>query len=505
MLEEDLHVIMAGLKVTSPGCDMIRVCDLRRNYNLLCEALLHILNSIFRTGIIPRSLKRAIVRPVYKGGSKNSVESYRPISLLPTLTIIMEKYVQSIMSQFAEKNNIISTAQYGFMPGKGTQSLLEDFSDEVWNAFDHNCVVSCLLLDLSKAFDTVNHDLLLIKLFSYGFRGPLFAWLKNYFHNRSQVVKLCEEVSSPTDVKMGVPQGSVIAPLLFNLYVNDLYDVIRHCKLYQYADDTLLASVHAHHSQSLSMLQHDASAVYDWFTLNCIRLNASKTQLITFHNPLRSLVFGRSIKLHSSSCIDCACPNLSFVSSVKYLGIHFDSDMSWNTQVTTLCSKLRSVSCVLYHLRTVTPPFIRKLILESTAYSVLRYGITIYIHCGEIRLCRIDRIIKSCLRNVAYGNPSLSTVPNMFQLLRMPSIHNLFVYTAILKHYWSDRFKRTFHSNRELRNSHQSYVVPRTFTRYGTYCRNYYVPHLFNSLSSHLLCLESKAHLKKALKELYYN
>lgn len=196
-------------------------------------------------------------------------------------------------------------AQYCFTPGKETQSLLEEFADIVRNAFDHSCVVTSLFRDLTKAFDTVIHDLLLIKRFSRGFRGLLYAWLKNLL-KIPDVVKSCDAQWT----------------LLYHYRVSNLTDVIRHCGPYQYADDAVLTSVHANHGQ-------DAFAVYGWFSLNCMQLNVSKIQLIAFHNPLRSRDFGQFIVFHSSSCTECACVALPFAGSVSgSLGIHFDSDMS---------------------------------------------------------------------------------------------------------------------------------------------------------------------------------
>lgn len=173
--ETDLHSILFSFKPSkSPGIDNIRLSDLRRNYVSLKAVLLFMLNGFIEAKSIPDDLKTSIVRPLYKGGAKNNIENYRPISILPIIVQILEKHVFQVMTSFLDKFNILSPTQFGFVHGKGTQPLLEDFSDYLYSGFDNNVVTSTLFLDVSKAFDTVSHSLLLRKLHSIGFRGTFF-------------------------------------------------------------------------------------------------------------------------------------------------------------------------------------------------------------------------------------------------------------------------------------------------------------------------------------------
>lgn len=173
--ETDLHSILFSFKPSkSPGIDKIRLSDLRRNYVSLKAVLLFMLNGFIEAKSIPDDLKTSIVRPLYKGGAKNNIENYRPISILPIIVQILEKHVFPVMTSFLDKFNILSPTQFGFVHGKGTQPLLEDFSDYLYSGFDNNVVTSTLFLDVSKAFDTVSHSLLLRKLHSIGFRGTFF-------------------------------------------------------------------------------------------------------------------------------------------------------------------------------------------------------------------------------------------------------------------------------------------------------------------------------------------
>lgn len=208
--------------------------------------------------------------------------------------------------------------------------------------------------------------------------------------------------STQVRLKAGVPQGSVLSPLLFNLYVNDISLRLDSCKMFQYADDTVLVSSHLDFHHSVRLLQHDIERVMDWFSDNLFMVNADKTKLVCFRNPLKRTTLDTSVALHRSNCRDCECPTLDFVSSVKYLGVFFDSDLSWSTHLSHVCGKLRTVSCFLFNSRIFMPYAVRRSIAHALAFSVLRYGITLFGNCAELWQNKVDRIWKGLLKSVGY-------------------------------------------------------------------------------------------------------
>lgn len=191
------------------------------------------------------------------------------------------------MTTFLDKFDILSPTQQGFTAGRGTDSLLEELVDSLHSTFESNKFACALFLDVSKAFATISHKVLLKKLYDYGFRGPFYRILQDFLTNRTQHVSLCNATSVNVPLKAGVPQGSVLSPLLFNLYVNDLAKTVLGCDIYQYADDTLLFSRHINFHDAISLLQTNASRVIDWFEANYITLNIQKTKLVRFSNPLK--------------------------------------------------------------------------------------------------------------------------------------------------------------------------------------------------------------------------
>lgn len=495
----DLHSLLFSFKSSkSPGIDGIRVSDLRRNYEVIKHVLLYMLNGFIESCVLPDELKTAIVRPLYKGGGANRIENYRPISILPIIVQILEKHVFQVMSSFLDVHNVLSPSQFGFIRGKGTQPLLEDFSDLLFSGFERNLVSCALFLDVSKAFDTVSHSVLLRKLYSYGFRGPFFSFLSNYLMNRSQLVIAAESRSPRTMLKAGVPQGSILSPLLYNLFVNDISKSLSEVKLYQYADDTVIVTRHLNFENAARSLQCAATSLMDWFQQNLMDVNVNKTKLICFHNPLKYVHLDFPFVLHHSKCIPCKCVSLEYVESVKYLGILFDCGLTWNTQFMSLCAKLRSVSCLLYNTKSLMPFSVRKIIAHTLAYSVLRYGITVFGNCSAQWHGKIDSILKNILKSVSYGL-QIPDDSDLFNFLQFPCLKSLFTRTVVQRYFWSDDFKRENVPTHSLR-SQEKFKIPFVRTRYGRNTREYYVPETFNNLHSEILQANSLSQLKKSMK-----
>lgn len=498
--EEELGSIIFSLKCDkSPGIDGISISDLRRTYEYTREVLLTLLNRIISCGEIPINMKTALVIPLYKNGAHNKVENYRPISILPSIAQILEKHILLTMTGFLEKHGILSPCQYGFRQGKSTQTLLEDFSDQLNAVFDNNKIACALFLDCSKAFDTVHHGLLLDKLFSLGFRGAFWSLLANFLQGRRQLVSVGKVRSAFSTITAGVPQGSILSPLLFNIFVNDLQSVIP-VSLYQYADDTVILTSASNYYDAVTSLQSAATKAMDWFRNNLININVSKTQLICFHNPLRKVTLDFSLVLHCSDCSPCSCRPLLYSFVVKYLGMYLDSGLSWNSHLAYVCKKLRAVSCLLYNIRYYMPLSVRKMITHALGYSLLRYGITIYGHCAVRWQNRINAILRSLLKNISY-DLSLDADANRFKALSMPNFNHLLMQTVVLKHFWHSEFLAPYVSSRCLRPK-QRFWRPRCSTRYGTRARAHYVPTLFNSLPSNIFDAKTKFKLKMMLRRL---
>lgn len=247
------------------------------------------------------------------------------------------------------------------------------------------------------------------------------------------------------------------------------------------------------------MLQNDVYNAMLWFSNNGMAVNAQKTQLVCFRSPLKTTVINLPLYLHKSNCVPCKCTPIPYVDCVKYLGIFFDSNLSWQHHLSLICSKLRSVAWLMFNMKSIAPLSVKKLIVHALGYSVLRYGITVFGFCSDRWRCRVDRIIKNILINVAYNSQTV-TAANIFRELGLPNFHSLLVETVVIKHFWTSAFKQKNTSTRELRK-HVRYMVPRSSTKYGAARRCAYVPDMFNKLPNEIFNATSKSMLKELLKE----
>ena len=272
-------------------------------------------NICFLTGIHPDPLKIAKVVPIFKKGSKLLTCNYRPISLLSNINKIFEKLVFSRVYSFLNKNKSIYDLQFGFRTQNSTTHTLISITEKIRESLDHGKFACSVFVDFQKTFDTVNHNILIQKLAHYGIRGKNNDWFASYLSNRSQFVSVLGFDSKKQIIKHGVPQGSVLGPLLFLIYINDLHSSVSNSYTYHFADDTNLLIISNSLLSIQTKLNHDLKGLFCWLLANKISLNAAKTELIVFRR-------------------------LFPTSNIKYLGIYLDEFLDGSAHCTQLLTKL---------------------------------------------------------------------------------------------------------------------------------------------------------------------
>ena len=337
---------------------------------IICVPLSKIYNISILTGTHPEKLKHANVIPVFKKGSRLLISNYRPISLLSNLNKIFEKMMYKRIYAFLEKNNILYDLQFGFRAKHSTTHALINITEQIRSALDAGKVTCGIFIDLQKAFDTVNHEILLQKMNHYGFRGITNEWLRSYLSERKQKVTINGFVSESSVINHGVPQGSVLGPVLFLLYINDLHDCIKHSTTYHFADDTNLLNIGPNYKTLKKHLNEDLKSLVKWLTANKISLNNDKTELIYFHKPNHTIPRDNKIKLNGKKLFPS--------NNIKYLGVYLDETLNGETHCGELINKLNRANGMLAKARHFVPMNELKNIYHAIFSSNLMYGCQIW-------------------------------------------------------------------------------------------------------------------------------
>ena len=307
--------------------------------------LLNVFNRCFQLGIYPDSMKVARVVPIHKGGDLNDVNNYRPISVLTQFNRIFERILANRMLNFFEKHNVITPKQFGFLKRHSTEHAILDLKEYLMANLENHKITAVLFLDLQKAFDTVSHQILLEKLFHYGIRGPVHSLLTSYLSNRQQYTSINGVKSDLEYIHWGVPQGSVLGPLLFLLYINDLP---RSCTMdgWLFADDTALANACDNFDELNKCLNIQVNKVQRWLLANKLSIHyAKKTQFILFIPRSKAKDKPKEFLLEMGGHI------IEQTATYKYLGVLIDENLNWVPQIDFMCKKLASVCGLLSKVR----------------------------------------------------------------------------------------------------------------------------------------------------------
>ena len=273
----------------------VKLLKLARSFISL--PLAEIFNQSILTGIYPAKLKLAKVVPVFKDDDDTLPENYRPISLLSIYNLTFEKLIHARLTKFINMNNIIYNLQYGFRSKHSTQHTILDIVNNIHNCMDSGKYTCGIFIDLKKAFDTVNHSILLAKLENYGIRGLINIWFKSYLTDRRQSIEIDNHISKEEKTNCGVPQGSVLGPLLFLLYINDIYKCSSEFTFYLFADDTSIIYANNNLRTLESTVNSELAKVSEWLKANKLTLNIKKSNHVIFRPRQKTMPFVPQVKI----------------------------------------------------------------------------------------------------------------------------------------------------------------------------------------------------------------
>uniref|UniRef100_A0A672GYN6 Reverse transcriptase domain-containing protein n=1 Tax=Salarias fasciatus TaxID=181472 RepID=A0A672GYN6_SALFA len=364
---EIVNIVRNCKNKTSTDCDGVDMMVVKKVINEISKPLAHIFNLSFQTGTFPSKMKIAKVVPLYKTGNKHHFTNYRPVSVLPQFAQILEKLFNDRLDSFINKHHILSECQYGFRPQRSTSLALIDTIEEITKSLDNKKIAIGIFIDLKKAFDTLNHKILLHKLELYGIRGVALQWVESYLTNGHQFVRLAENCSSFRCILCGVPQGSVLGPKFFILYINNICNVSKLMKLVLFADDTNIFLSDTNLQKLLNNVATEFGKLKSWFNKNKLSLNLSKTTLMIFGN--------KKINAETDILIDDI--TIERVKETKFLGVIIDEKLSRKAHIKHVQSKLARSIGVLAKARHVLDITSLKLLYHSLVSPYLSY-------CAEV-------------------------------------------------------------------------------------------------------------------------
>ena len=390
---------------TSKGYDEISNVLLKELSPTICTPLEIIFNKSLEEGSFPKNMKLADVVPLFKTKERYLVNNYRPISLLVTISKILEKVVYTRTYNFLCNTDQLYQSQYGFRKGHSCENAICELVGTIVKNREEKKHTIGIFIDLSKAFDTLNHSMLLEKMSRYGIRGTSLNWFKSYLQGRSMRVKYTSlttgnlEYSTYHPLEYGTPQGSCLGPLLFLIYINDLQHSIAYSSAILFADDTTLLQGHKNLKYLKWSMEEDLKHIIDWFRANLLTLNLDKTVCILF-----------SVNTSSNQSyieLDLGEHKLINVPYVKFLGLWLDQNLQWNKHLSTLIMKIKRNTNLLQIGSKFLNKDSKKLVYYAHIHSHITYGLVVWGNMiDQTQKAKLQKSMDRCFKLITFKAPT---------------------------------------------------------------------------------------------------
>ena len=478
---QDIREAVAKLTNSkSFGTDTISSYFLKLALPFLENSIAMLFNISLETSIFPMLWKISRVAPIYKEGDKSEKSNYRPISVLPVISRLFERLVYDQLYKHLNSNNLLAKEQSGFRTLHSTLTCLLKSTDDWYSSLDKGQLVGLVLIDLKKALDTVDHNILCQKLEHYGLQGRELTWFKSYLSNRKQYCSINGAESELMDINIGVPQGSCLGPLLFLLYINDLPQAVKNSKVAMYADDTSIS----YRSDDIHKLQEamnkDLTTVAEWLKGNKLSLNVAMTKAMAISTKQKERSLTRNKEELTLKIQEEPIDNVLIT---KYLGIQVDRNLDWKDHIKALSSKISRAIGLLRHAKVFLPQDTLKTLYTGIVEPHFRFCCSVWGNCGAMEKNQLQKLQNRAARILTSSCHDADARP-LLNTLGLKTIQDLIdteINTMVFKalnglapEYLSNLFIRNSESHlMALRNTSTDLQLPKKSATNGQKCFSY--------------------------------
>ena len=498
--ESEIKDLLKNLDINkASGIDTIPPKLVKLSADFLTPLLTKAINTSIAQNVFPENAKTASVIPLDKGKpNKNEMSNFRPVSVLNTFSKIYERVIKDQIVHGMEK--YFSPFLSAYRKNYSSQNILISLTEEWRKMLDNNFVVGAVLTDLSKAFDCIPHDLIIAKLSAYNFSDEALSYIYSYLTNRRQCVRINNTHSQLETIISGVPQGSILGPILFNLSINDLFFFVVLASLYNFADDNTLSAFATTVSELIKILESESEVVIDWFKINKMVVNPDKFQAIILDKRKRD---------HTDEHITVDNQQIKVVSSVKLLGLQLDDKLNFNLHISNICKSAANQLNALIRLKKFMNFEEKKILINSYFMANFNYCPLVWMLSNASSLKKIENLQKRALRflcndyEISYEELLSKSSTSSMNVKRLRALC-VELYKTINKlnpDFMRDLFKLRF-TNRPVREKYKMNMIIPEFNQvsYGKKSLRTFGPKLWNSLPYHIKSSENLESFKRTIK-----
>lgn len=474
------------LKINKPvGSDGIPPKFYKLFADEIAPILVDIFNESLRQGKVPQRLKKTIIKSLYKGkGSKNMVTNYRPISIISATSKLFEHIMYIRLSRYLENSSLLSDHQYGYRKSRSTQSAVLHLTNNVKVSGDKKLLTGLVFIDFQKAFDSINHNLLIKKLQEVGVKDNNLSWFRSYFDKREFCVKNGSSMSHTRIMERGTPQGSSLSGLLFSIYINNIPHLLN-CKCIFYADDLVMWYSSVSLPEIQKVLQYNINLLMKWCRSSSMKINVLKTKSMLMTPPRTSTA---SLNLNIGN------EEIMQVSEFKYLGVILDQNLSWNEHYESVCTRMTKRSYLISrHKNSLSKKWLQ-IIVTSIVTSVLDYCLPVWGNLSKSKYARLDGILFRALKLIVPNNEknlenkmklfetvNWLTSAERFEFYSLSGMFRTLIMKSNLSSSMSELYIKIPESDRITRNK-ECFILPRMNTEFGKNAPFYQTIKVWNCL-----------------------